>query len=95
MLNERGAEFTYREYTKEPLSADEITEVLSRLGMGPHDVLRARDAKALGIDGAALSDQALIEQMSKHPTLLQRPILDDGTRAALGRPVDRLLEVLG
>ena len=95
MLNERGAEFTYREYTKDPLSAAEIAEVLSRLGLGPHEVLRARDAKALGIDGAALSDQALIEQMAMHPTLLQRPILDDGTVAVLGRPVDRVLEVLG
>ena len=48
MLKEAEVEFTYREYTKEPLSADEIREVLGKLGMGVKDVLRARDAKKAG-----------------------------------------------
>ena len=93
MLNERGAEFTYREYTKDPLSADEIRDVLAKLGLGPRDILRSRDAKKLEID-ASMGDDALIDQMSQHPGLIQRPIGVVGDRAKVGRPVENLLELL-
>ena len=95
MLNEEGAEFRYREYTKEPLSATEIRDVLGKLGLRPGDVLRKRDAayKAAGLTGDE-SDEALITQMAAHPTLLQRPIGVLGDRAALGRPVENLLALL-
>ena len=95
MLNEKGAEFRYREYTKEPLSADELRDVLGKLGLRPGDVLRKRDAayKAAGLTGDE-SDEALIAHMATHPTLLQRPIGVLGDRAALGRPVENLLALL-
>jgi len=96
LLKEKGAEFRYREYTKEPLSAAEIREVLGKLGVGPQVVLRKRDKayKAAGITGEE-SDEALIALMAEHPTLLQRPIGVLGDRAALGRPVENLLTLLG
>jgi arsenate reductase len=81
---------TYREYTKEPLSEDEIRAVLAKLGVGPRDVLRSRDAKKHGIE-PSLDDDALIAAMAEHPRLLQRPIAVKGERAALGRPVENLL----
>jgi len=95
LLNEKGAEFRYREYTKEPLSADELRDVLGKLGLRPGDVLRKRDAayKAAGLTGDE-SDEALIAHMATHPTLLQRPIGVLGDRAALGRPVENLLALL-
>jgi arsenate reductase len=90
LLNEHGAEFRYREYTKEPLTAAEIRGVLKKLGLGARDVLRSRDAKKLGLSGSE-SEAELVELMAEHPTLLQRPIGVRGRRAALGRPVDNLL----
>jgi len=95
LLNEKGAEFRYREYTQEPLSAAEIREVLGKLGVGPKAVLRKRDAayKAAGLTGDE-SDEALIAHMAEHPTLLQRPIGVLGEEAALGRPVENLLALL-
>lgn len=90
MLNDHGMPHTYREYTKEPLSEDEIRAVLAKLGVGPRDVLRSRDAKKHGIE-PSLDDDALIAAMAEHPRLLQRPIAVKGERAALGRPVENLL----
>lgn len=95
MLRENGVEFTYREYRKEPLTEAEIRDVLSRLGVGPQAILRKRDKAyaALGLTGSE-SDDALIGHMANHPTLVQRPIgLHDG-RAAIGRPVETLLELV-
>lgn len=93
MLNEHGIEHTYREYTKDPLSADELHDVLGKLGVGPREVLRSRDAKKAGLTGEE-SDEALIALMAENPRLLQRPIGVVGERAAVGRPAEALLEIV-
>ena len=95
MLDERGVDYRYREYTKEPLSEDEIRRVLELLEIGPKTVLRKNDKayKELGLSGD--EDAAvLIAHMAQHPTLLQRPIGVLDGRAVVGRPAERLLEIL-
>ncbi len=92
MLNEHDISHTYREYTKEPLSADEIRDVLTKLGCGPRDVLRGRDAKKAGLSGSE-SDDELIALMADNPRLLQRPIGIVGDKAAVGRPPENLLSL--
>lgn len=95
MLNERGVEYRYREYTKEPLKGEELRRVLGQLGLAPKEVLRRNDRafKELGLRGDE-DDDVLIAHMAEHPTLLQRPIGVLGGRAVVGRPVDRLLELV-
>ena len=100
MLNEKNIEHVYREYTREPLSADEIRLVLAALDLPASAVLRRRDPafKSLGLAGDE-GDETLIAAMAEHPTLLQRPIgvvgtLGDGARAAVGRPPEALLDIL-
>lgn len=93
MLNDRGIEFTYREYRKEPLTRAELDDLMTKLGMGPRDVLRKRDATKLGLTGDE-SDDALLDLMADNPTLLQRPIGVVGARAVVGRPPDALLELV-
>lgn len=93
MLDERGAPYRYREYTREPLSEEEIRHLLGLLGAAPKDVLRTRDAKKAGLTGDE-SDDDLIVAMAATPGLLQRPIGVRGDRAVLGRPVETLLVLL-
>lgn len=93
MLNDRGIEFEYREYKKEPLSEAELRDVLKKLGAGPRDVLRKRDATKLGLSGDE-TDAQLIALMAENPTLLQRPIGVVGKKAAVGRPPEALLELV-
>ena len=95
MLEERGVEFSYREYRKQPLSKTELRAVLKRLGLGPGEVLRLRDpaARELGLTGSEPAAR-LVDLMAEHPTLLQRPIGIVGDRAVVGRPPERLLELL-
>jgi arsenate reductase len=93
LLKEHNTEFTYREYTKDPLSEAEIRDVLAKLEMGPRDVLRKRDAAKHDI-GDSLDDDALIAAMAEHPRLIQRPIGILGNKAELGRPVDNLKRLL-
>ncbi len=93
MLNEHDVAHTYREYTREPLSAAELREVLGKLGVRPREVLRARDAKKEGLTGEE-PDEILIAKMAENPRLLQRPIGIVGDRAVIGRPPETLLTLV-
>ena len=95
MLNDRGVSYTYREYTDSPLSEGEVRDVLAALGMPARELLRKRDKAygALGLTGQE-SDDTLVPLIGKHPTLLQRPIGVVGGRAVVGRPPERLLDLV-
>jgi arsenate reductase (glutaredoxin) len=95
LLKEHGVDHRYREYTKEPLTVEELTQVLAALDLPASAVFRKREkiGKELGLTGSE-SDAVLIGHMAAHPTLLQRPIGVLGDRAALGRPVENLLTLL-
>jgi arsenate reductase (glutaredoxin) len=92
LLNEKQIDFEYREYTKNPLTKEELIDVLSKLGCSAKDVLRSREAK-LHCTGDE-SEAQLIEMIALNPRLLQRPIGILGNRAVVGRPPDNLLELL-
>ena len=96
MLDEKGIPYRYRDYVKNPLTEAEIRDVLKLLGLRPKDVLRTKDpnVKELGLTGDE-PDAKLIAAMAKHPTLLQRPIGVVEGRAVVGRPPERLLELVG
>ncbi len=93
MLQEKGFDATYREYTKDPLSRAEIEQVLATLGLTVRDVLRANDAKKAGL-AADASDDRILDAMAENNRLLQRPILIADKGARVGRPVENLLVVM-
>ena len=95
MLEERGIEYRYREYTREPLDESELTRLFGLLGVRPGDLLRRRDRafKELGLTGEE-ADGELVRHMAAHPTLLERPIGVLGDHAVVGRPPARLLELV-
>jgi arsenate reductase len=96
LLRQRGIEPTIIEYLKTPPSAQELEEILHKLGVGPREVMRANEAdyKALALERPELSDAELIQALQEHPQLLQRPIVVTAQRAAIGRPPEQVLEIL-
>jgi arsenate reductase len=84
------------DYLKELPSADELKSILKKLGMTPRDLLRQGEARyaELGLKGHDLSDDALIELMLANPILIERPIVVNGNKAAIGRPPEKVLEIL-
>jgi arsenate reductase len=96
LLAERGIEFEDIDYFIEPLGAAKIAELLDKMGITPRELLRTREQtyRDLGLAHSDHSDIELIELMSEHPELMQRPIAERGPRAVLCRPYDRILEIL-
>jgi arsenate reductase len=84
------------EYLKDPPTADELDSVLGMLGMEPRDLIRRKEKeyKELGLADPDLSRQQLIRSMVEHPRLIERPVAISGDRAVLGRPTERVLELL-
>jgi len=78
----------------EPLSEAELRALLRKAGLGPRDVLRAREARQAGIgaDDGRSGDEVL-RLIAEHPELLQRPMAERGERAVLARPVERVREL--
>ncbi|HEX3500535.1 MAG TPA: arsenate reductase (glutaredoxin) [Stellaceae bacterium] len=94
LLRERGIEPTIVEYLATPPSEAELKRLLAMLGLKPRQLLRAKEAREAGIDAAKLSDAALIAAMVENPIVIERPIVVNGNKAALGRPPETVAAIL-
>jgi len=84
------------EYLKTPPDAETLSELLDMLGLEPRELMRRKEKeyKESGADDQTLSRQQLIELMVQYPKLIERPIVVSNGKAVLGRPPERVLEIL-
>lgn len=96
LLGERGIDYARINYYADPLDRDTLVRLLRKMDARPHDILRTNEKiyKELDLKNRDLSDDELIDLMIAHPDLIQRPILEVGDRAVLGRPAERMAELL-
>lgn len=96
LLRERGIEPAVVAYLESPPDVAELRELLRLLGLPARELLRTGEDeyRQLGLDDAALGEDALIAAMAAHPRLIERPVFVHGGRAVIGRPPERVLELL-
>ena len=96
LLRDRGIEPQVVEYLKTPPSSDELDAVLAKLGIEPRALIRTKEAayRDAGMADDGLSRRALIDLMVANPIVIERPIVVNGARAALGRPPESVLSIL-
>ncbi|MBM4206546.1 MAG: arsenate reductase (glutaredoxin) [Gammaproteobacteria bacterium] len=96
LLQKRGIEPNVIEYLKNPPTAQELADILEKLGMKPRALMRKQEAeyKTNGLDDPALDKQALINGMAANPILIERPIVLANGKAAIGRPPENVLAIL-
>jgi arsenate reductase len=96
LLEARGVAFVERRYLEDPLSRGELEDLARRLARPPSEwVRRGEDAYARAGLGASSDASALLDAMAAHPILIERPIAVRGERAVVGRPPERVLELVG
>ena len=83
-------------YYIEPLTKKKLTELVRKMGISPRDLLRTSEPvyKELGLARDEFSDAEIISLMVENPDLIQRPIVERGDRAVLGRPVENVKKLL-
>jgi len=96
IVDEHGVPYRDVRYHDEPLSKKKLAELIRKIGIAPRELLRKEDPvyKKLQFKPDELTDAKIIELMIEYPDLMQRPILERGERAIVGRPSARVLEFL-
>ena len=95
-LKESGVDFDAVNYYLDPIPRAKLRELLRKMGMSARKLLRTKEDiyKKLRLGERDLTDDQIVDLMVEHPDLIQRPIVEKGSRAILARPADRLKEIL-
>jgi arsenate reductase len=96
ILREAGAEVTVIDYLTTPPSNQELKRLYARAGISPRQGLRAKEplAAELGLLGEGVGEEAVLDVMVANPILIERPLVETEKGVRLGRPQDRVREIL-
>jgi arsenate reductase len=96
LLDDNGVNPDVIKYLEQPPNAAELTEILDLLSLQPRELMRKHEApfKEMNLDDTSLSREALIQAMVDNPILIERPIVIAGNKAIIGRPPEKVLELL-
>jgi len=96
ILENRNLCPTIVEYLDNPPTRQELQKIIEMLGISARDLLRTTEQiyEDARLDREALSEDEIINAICQHPALLQRPIVVSGNRAVIGRPPDRVLDLI-
>ncbi len=96
LLKANGIEPNVVEYLKMPPDQEELRRILTLLKMRPIDLVRTKESlfSELGLDTKRDDDQAILAAMLEHPQLIERPIVIHDNKAAIGRPPEKVIDLL-
>jgi len=96
LLEQQGITPEIVEYLKTPPTTAILKDILQQLNIEPRALLRKTEAiyKELELTDTSLSDEQLIQAMSEHPKLIERPIVFNNGKAKIGRPPESILTIL-
>jgi arsenate reductase (glutaredoxin) len=96
ILQDHGLTPTIIEYLKTPPDAKDLKQILTKLNISPRELLRNNEPeyKENQLDNKNLSDDEIIQAIIKHPILMERPIVILGNKAIIGRPPEKVNELL-
>ncbi|WP_411030913.1 arsenate reductase (glutaredoxin) [Spongiimicrobium sp. 3-5] len=95
VLEESGAVFEVVKYLENIPSKEELTQVINYLDLKPENLVRKNEAIwKEKFRGKILTDEQVIEAMVQYPKLIERPIVIKGNKAVIGRPVEKIKELL-
>jgi len=95
ILEESGKEFEVVKYLEDIPSSKEIENIIKLLGITPIDLVRKNEAIwKENYKGKDLTDDEIIKAMVSNPKLIERPIVINGNKAVIGRPPDKILDII-
>ena len=96
ILENSGKDFEIIDYMKSPPKPSDLEMLANKMGIRAKDFIRSREAifKELDLKIHIDNDETLFDYMSKHPKLIERPIVVKGNKAVLGRPPEKIKSLL-
>jgi len=93
-LDEKGIEYKIINYLKEPLSKEQLQEILKKLNMRPSELVRKKEKLFRELNLKDASEDEILEAMVENPKLIERPIVINGDKAVVARPETEIDKVL-
>lgn len=94
ILNEKNIKFEEIHYLKNPLDKGQLRELSIKLKLSPGEFVRKGDIKKLDLSLDLSKDEEVFQNMVAHPKIIERPIIVNGDKAVIGRPPEKILEIL-
>ena len=95
LIREAGIEPRVVEYLKTPADRKTLLDLLAKMKLTPRELMREKEVAKLGLgDSSTWTDDEIIDQMVKHPVLMNRPIVVTSRGAVLSRPAETVLKIL-
>lgn len=95
LIENSGNIFEVIKYLENPPSIKELTEIISKLQIEPIELVRKKEKLWINeYKNKSLSFKEIIEIMAKNPILIERPIVINGNKAVVARPIEKTLEIL-
>ncbi len=90
-LESKGVDFTLRNYFKEPFTAEELKEVLKKLGVPAQEMIRTQEAEYKQLyKGKELSEEEWVQAILEHPKLFKRPVVVKDDKAVWADPPEKM-----
>lgn len=95
LVKDKSIDCVIIDYIKNPLSKNELAELLIKLKMKAEDLVRKSETIFnKKFEGKSLTEDEWIDAMVQYPILIERPIFINGDKAVIGRPAERVFEIL-
>lgn len=95
LLEEKGIEFETFKYLDEKITKRELTSIIKKLKIKPIELVRTKEQLWKdNFSSKELSDDEIIDIMLKNHVLIERPIIINGRKAVIGRPIEKILEII-
>ncbi|WP_223034279.1 arsenate reductase (glutaredoxin) [Hanstruepera marina] len=95
LLEESGKPFTTKKYLEDVPSKQELKNIIVMLGIKPIELVRKNESIWKEYyKNKELTDSQIIEAMLENPKLIERPIVINGNKAVIGRPPEKILEII-
>ncbi len=94
LLEKKGLKPRVVEYLKTPPSAMELKNIARMLGLSVRDLVRKTEAVDAGIDPVEMEEKELLAKIVRNPIVIERPIVVNNGKAAIGRPPENVLKIL-
>lgn len=94
-LEEKGLEFETFKYLDEKITKRELKSIIRKLKIKPIELIRTKEQLWKdNFEGIQYTDDELITIMQKNPVLIERPIVINGNKAVIGRPIEKILDII-
>ena len=95
VLEDLGSEVEIVEYTKHPLTEEQLADLIVKLGIKPRQLVRTKEEiYKTKFAERKMTPKQWIKAMIKYPELMERPIVVKGNRAVIGRPATLITELI-